>query len=125
MPKTVLIVDDLFETTTLIALALERAGGYQCLKAHHAQEALSLLENHTPDLIISDNIMPGMDGYEFCRLTRQRDDLRQVPFIMINYTGRDEVMEKSRAAGADHIWTLPLNFRALPGMVAAVLGATN
>ena len=67
------MVDDEIGALTLIGIMLER-GGFEVLKAKDAEQALSVLELETPDLIILDVMMPGMDGIELCRVLRARSD---------------------------------------------------
>lgn len=64
----ILVVDDEVGALTLIGIMLER-GGFEVLKARDAYAALELLENHKPDLIILDVMMPGMNGIELCMTT--------------------------------------------------------
>src|SRR5574341_2133992 len=69
MTRRIMVVDDELGALTLIGIMLER-GGFEVLKARNAFEALDILKNQTPDLIILDVMMPGMDGIELCRRIR-------------------------------------------------------
>ena len=76
---TILIVDDEVGARTLIGIMLDR-GGFQVAKAKDANEALMVVERgETPDLIIMDVMMPGMDGIELCRTIRQTPNGLNVP----------------------------------------------
>ena len=71
--KTILIVDDTFENLYLLKVILEKAG-YNVVEATNGSEGLiKLQENDTVDLIISDILMPVMDGYLFCQACKKEN----------------------------------------------------
>lgn len=82
----ILSVDDEPDNLTLLRLFLS-AEGFEVIVASNAAEALQLIEEHCPDLIITDFIMPGMSGLEFCRTLRERGEARDIPIIL--YSGTD------------------------------------
>ncbi|MCH7745698.1 MAG: response regulator [Chloroflexi bacterium] len=79
MGKKVLVVDDQELVREVLADCLE-LGGYEPCLASNGDEGLRQLHEHQPDLVITDMRMPGMDGYEFCRLIRNASS---VPIIML------------------------------------------
>ena len=81
MKKHILVVDDEIGALTLIGIMLER-GGFGVLKAKDAKSALSVLDQNTPDMIILDVMMPGMDGTEVCRKVRELPG-REPPYIIL------------------------------------------
>jgi CheY-like chemotaxis protein len=81
--KTVLVVEDEFGVADLILTALEDEG-FRVLKAAHGVQALERLGQEKPDLIISDFMMPIMDGPTFAAQVREMDELAGVPIIMMS-----------------------------------------
>jgi len=83
----ILSVDDKVENLYLLEAMLKGAGcGYQVVSAHNGVEALQELGQDKFDLIISDILMPQMDGFELCHQIKRRDDLRHIPFIFYTAT---------------------------------------
>ncbi|MEG4305723.1 response regulator [Microcoleus sp. D3_18a_C4] len=78
--ERILVVDDEADCQTVLAMYLE-SQGYRVECANSGVEALSIFENAPPDLVISDVMMPEMDGFEFCRRLRTTRLGQLVPFI--------------------------------------------
>ncbi len=91
MPLTILVVDDDLGTRLSISDYLELSG-YTVITAQDGQEALSMLEQHHPDLIVTDIVMPRMNGYELVRQLRQQPSWRLLPVILL--TGRTKTQER-------------------------------
>ena len=102
----ILIVDDDPDMRELMSEDLSIAG-HQVVEARDANHALKLLSDHQPDLIVSDVVMPGRDGFEFCAEVRQRTELAFTPFLFV--TGRKDMADKYRGlfVGADDYITKP------------------
>ncbi|MBN2425120.1 MAG: response regulator [Calditrichaceae bacterium] len=100
--RTIILVDD--EEAILLSLQriLELSGEYEVLKAASAKAALKILRDQNPDLIISDILMPEMDGLEFCRKIRQSPMTRNTPFIFLT-AKKDYMVEGIKAGGDDFI----------------------
>lgn len=107
MGETILVLDDNCDLVTNIELILEMEG-YQVLSACSGSEALALLEQTRPDLIISDIMMPGMDGYEFYQRVRRDPELLTVPFIFLSAKGEREDVRFGKRLGVDEYLTKPL-----------------
>lgn len=90
----VLVVDDTPANLSLLLDALTEAG-HEILVAESGRSALALLEHTTPDLILLDLVMPGMDGVAACRKIKERADCRDVPVLFM--TAVEEPAQKLRA----------------------------
>jgi DNA-binding response OmpR family regulator len=107
MSKTVLVVDDEIGALTLIGIMLER-GGFGVQKAKSAETALSTLDEHTPDLIILDVMMPGMDGIDLCKVIRERDDTSATPVLILSARGDADSVMRGMEAGANDYLPKPI-----------------
>ncbi|HWU97448.1 MAG TPA: response regulator [Oxalicibacterium sp.] len=81
--KLILLVDDEVDTTSVLTLLLEHAG-YQVLSASNGLEALDIMSEHSPDLIISDCMMPLMDGPSFLKEVRGNPAYEATPFLLMS-----------------------------------------
>lgn len=103
----VLAVDDTPESLSLLTDTLESAG-ITVLVATSGESALNLLDEVTPDLILMDAMMPGIDGFETCRRIRQEKRLTQLPVIfMTGLTETEHVLRGLEVGGVDYV-TKPL-----------------
>ncbi len=124
MSATILVLDDNCDFLMNIELILEMEG-YQVLSACNGLEALALLERTKPDLIISDIMMPEMDGYEFFQRVRRNPELLTVPFIFLSAKGEREDIRFGKQLGVDDYLTKPLEPEDLLIAVEARLGGTG
>ncbi|MDT4926591.1 MAG: hypothetical protein QOG01_4304 [Pseudonocardiales bacterium] len=118
---TVLVVDDRSVNRDLVRTILGYEG-YDVLEADSGPEALQLVELRAPDLMISDVLMPGMDGYELARAVRALPASSQLPivFYTANYLER-EARPIAAACGVDHVVAKNGDPRALIDAVAQAL----
>jgi two-component system, chemotaxis family, sensor kinase CheA len=98
--RHVLVVDDSITTRSLVQHILESAG-YEVTPAVNGAEAWSLLGSGGADLVVSDLDMPGMDGYDLCRLIRGSHRFRALPVILVTALERDEERARGMEVGAD------------------------
>jgi DNA-binding response OmpR family regulator/DNA-binding CsgD family transcriptional regulator len=99
----VLVVDDSPETLSLLTDALEAAGA-TVLVAVEGRNALALVERITPDVILMDAIMPGMDGFETCRLLKRNKAVAHVPVIfMTGLSETEQIVKGLEAGGVDYV----------------------
>ncbi len=118
--RRILVVDDTPANLSLLLDALTEAG-HEILVAESGRSALALLQHTTPDLILLDLVMPGIDGIGTCRLIKQRRECAEVPVIFM--TAVDEPGQKLKAfdAGALDYITKPVYPPEVLARVAAHL----
>lgn len=120
MKKHILVVDDEIGALTLIGIMLER-GGFSVLKAKDATSALAVLDQNTPDMIILDVMMPGMDGIELCQVIRQRENTQETPVLILSARGDAESVMKGMEAGANDYLPKPILHHDLVSKVRSIL----
>jgi DNA-binding response OmpR family regulator len=120
MKKNILVVDDEIGALTLIGIMLER-GGFSVLKAKDATSALAVLDQNTPDMIILDVMMPGMDGIELCQVIRERDDTQETPVLILSARGDAESVMRGMEAGANDYLPKPILHHDLVAKVRSIL----
>jgi two-component system phosphate regulon response regulator PhoB len=120
MPANILIVEDEPAIQELLSLSLTQAG-YTTMAALSVEQAMLLLREALPDLIILDWMLPGMSGIEFARRLKSDEFSRNIPIIML--TARGEEIDKVRGLeiGADDYITKPFSPRELNARIKAVL----
>ncbi|MEW6730882.1 MAG: serine/threonine-protein kinase [Acidobacteriota bacterium] len=118
--KVVLIVDDEPSIVLLLKTMLEQLG-CQILTADNGRKALLLLEQTLPDLIISDIMMPDMDGYQFYEALQREPTWSMIPFVFL--TARTQQQEKVLALvnGVEDYWTKPFDIQEIRLRVRRIL----
>jgi DNA-binding response OmpR family regulator len=121
MKTTILVVDDEPAILDVLIYNLEKAH-YRVFTARDGEEALALARDRSPDLIILDLMLPGMDGFEVCRTLRREGE---VPIIML--TALDEEVDRvvGLELGADDYVVKPFSMRELMARVKSVLRRTR
>jgi DNA-binding response OmpR family regulator len=115
--ELVLAVDDEPRYVEIIRFNLETAG-YRVATAASGEEALEVFTAEDPDLIVLDVMLPGIDGFEVCRLVRERSSC---PVIMLTAKGAEEDKVRGLRLGADDYVTKPFSAQELLARVEAVL----
>ncbi len=120
MAATILVVEDEPAIQELIAYNLKQAG-HQPLRADNAEQAMILVQNALPDLVLLDWMLPGQSGIDFARRLRTDKRTRTVPIIML--TARSDEQDKLTGldTGADDYITKPFSPRELNARIKAVL----
>jgi len=120
MAATILVVEDEPAIQELIAYNLKQAG-HQPLRADNAEQAMNLVQNALPDLVLLDWMLPGQSGIDFARRLRTDKRTRTVPIIML--TARSDEQDKLTGldTGADDYITKPFSPRELNARIKAVL----
>lgn len=118
--KKILVVDD--DATLRMALTryLEKRG-YQTHDVASGIEALLVFEQDPPDLVVSDVMMPEMDGFEFCRRLRSTRSGQLVPFIFLSSKGEVEDRVQGHSIGADDYLIKPFEPRELLAKIESQL----
>jgi DNA-binding response OmpR family regulator len=118
--KRILVVDDEIGALTLIGIMLDR-GGFEVLKARDANQALAVLDKETPDLMILDVMMPGVDGIELCQLIRKRPATAETPVLILSARGDAESVMRGMDAGASDYLPKPILHHDLVAKVRHML----
>lgn len=121
MPKKIVVVDDERPIADILEFNLEKEG-YEVHSAYDGNDALDLILEVVPDIVLLDIMLPGMDGMEVCREVRKKHDM---PIIML--TAKDSEIDKvlGLELGADDYVTKPFSTRELIARVKANLRRNN
>jgi two-component system cell cycle response regulator len=106
--RRILVVDDVATNRRLLEGHLER-DGYTVVQAASGEEAVDWAEFQTPDLVLLDVMMPGMDGFETCRRLRDNDATRHVPVILVTSLNDLDHKVRGQQVGADDFVTKPFD----------------
>ena len=120
METSILIADDEPNQLELMHFNLKGAG-FSIIKASNGLEALELIENHSPDLIILDWMMPKMSGIDVCRTLRSRSETKQIPIIILSARSEDSDKSLGLDIGADDYISKPFSPKELVSRVKALL----
>ncbi len=113
----ILVVDDDQAILRLLKRTLEPEG-FGVVIASNGRSALALLEEHKPDLVILDIMMPGLDGFQVLDLIRQRSN---IPVIMLTARGEVTSLNEALGLGADDYVRKPFSTRELLARIRAKL----
>ncbi|MEL6206303.1 MAG: phosphate regulon transcriptional regulator PhoB [Pseudomonadota bacterium] len=121
---TVLVVEDEAAQREVLAYNLE-AEGYRVSRAENGEEALLLVDEGAPDIIVLDWMLPNVSGIEICRRLKMRPDTRGVPIIMLS--ARSEEVDRVRGleTGADDYVVKPYSVVELMARIRAQLRRTR
>ncbi len=114
-----LVVDDNEDFRNFISALFTET--YRILKAGDGEEALKIILDKMPDLIICDVMMPKMDGFELCRLVKQDIRISHIPIILLTAKAGDENKYKGLEAGAEDYIAKPFNMEMLSLKVSRII----
>ena len=114
---TILVVDDERPLRDLLVDLFE-SGGHRAVVAIHGRQALALVGTDRPDLVLSDVMMPLMDGIELCRRLKADADTRAIPVILMSAMGE----RLARGSQADAFIAKPFDLEVMEALVADRLG---
>jgi putative two-component system response regulator len=120
MAETIMVIDDDRRLNAGLRLALEM-NGYTVVTAFNGQEAIEQLKETTPDLIVCDIMMPGMNGLEFIESLRAHPEWTKIPFIFLTALSDQATNLQGRNLGADDFLTKPISPKVLVEVVRARL----
>ena len=120
MARRILIVDDEKDIVDLVAFNLEKEG-FETLKAFDGEKALDTIRRKTPQLVILDLMLPGIQGLEVCRAIRRDPSTALIPVIMLTAKGDEVDKIVGLEMGADDYITKPFSVKELLARVKAVL----
>lgn len=116
----VLVVDD--EPNILFALEeTVRDLGFECIAACDGEEALIIARGVRPDLIITDVIMPRLNGYELCEKLKSDESTRSIPIVMVTVRAGDKDVKEGATAGADAYLVKPFHLTDLQKVIDQLL----
>ncbi len=117
----ILIVEDTPSEMQLMTLYLKE-NGYQVVSANNAKDGLDLVDKEKPDAVITDVVMEGMNGFEFCRLLKKNPETEKIPVIAC--TSRSQNLDKlwGKKQGVDVYVTKPYSQEDI---IQAVKSVTN
>jgi two-component system cell cycle response regulator len=119
MEARILIVDDSTEMLTLLESVLQ--GRYEVLTAGNGVDALAILKEKPVDLVISDVVMPGMDGLALCEAIKTDLNLSHIPVILLTAKRELESKVEGLELGADAYMEKPVSDRLLQAQIASLL----
>jgi CheY-like chemotaxis protein len=119
---TILVVDDNTDNVEILRAFLE-SRGFTIAEARDGRTALARMEEVKPDLVLLDVMMPGMDGWEVCRVIKQHPQLGDTKVVMVTAKGGFEDKFEGLRSGADDYVVKPVDFKDLMGKVERNLAA--
>ena len=116
----VLVVEDEAALATMLRYNLEKQG-FRVEEAVDGQEALTMIAETAPDLVLLDWMLPTLSGIEVCRQIRRRHETRTLPVIMVTARAEDQDAMRALNTGADDYISKPFSMEALLARVRALL----
>jgi DNA-binding response OmpR family regulator len=121
MSARLVIADDSATILALVVLAVKK-DGYEPATATNGSDALAVIREHRPELVILDALMPGMSGYEVCRALRDDVDVPRPHVMMLTAGGREQDKKLAEEVGIDEFVTKPFSPSTLRARVREILG---
>jgi len=120
MKEKILVVDDEKDILELIDYNLSK-NGYRVKTVATGEEALELIKENEYDLIILDLMLPGVDGFDLCRIIKADKQKASIPIVMVTAKSEEADKVAGLEIGADHYVTKPFSPRELLAIVKATL----
>jgi twitching motility two-component system response regulator PilG len=119
--KKILVVEDQESLLKLESILLT-SRGFEVRGVSDGQAALAALEDEIPDLMLLDIMLPDMDGFEICRMVKEKDRTRKIPVIMVTARKSSMDVQLSKEVGADAYITKPFKSAMLIETIQKFLG---
>ncbi len=116
----ILVVDDEEDIRELVQLNLDREG-YRVLTCETGEQAMAVARAKTPDLIVLDLMLPGIDGLEVCKRLKADSSLREIPVVMLTAKGEESDIVAGLELGADDYISKPFSGKVLVARVRRLL----
>ena len=120
MTPYVLVVEDEDALATLLQYNLDKEG-YEVALAQDGEEALMMVDERLPDLVVLDWMLPKVSGIEVCRRLRSRSETRNIPIILLTARGEETDRIRGLDTGADDYVVKPFSMSELTARIRAVL----
>tara|TARA_B100000035_G_scaffold140059_1_gene119313 strand:- start:298 stop:999 length:702 start_codon:yes stop_codon:yes gene_type:complete len=117
---TILIIEDEPDISELIEYSLTQSG-YSIIVSDNGEKGIEFARKHSPDLILLDLMLPGINGIDVCRILKNDKDTSDVSIIMLTALGQEEDIIKGLETGADDYVTKPFSFPVLEARIQSVL----
>ena len=120
----ILIVEDEKPLVDMLQYNLETEG-YRILSANDGEQALLIVKEESPSLLILDWMLPGISGLEICRRLKRTKDTRNIPILMLTARGEETDMVRALNIGADDYIVKPFSLTLLIARIRAIFRRTN
>lgn len=115
----ILVVEDESELRNYIASQL--SSKFRVLQAINGKDALEKMRQDIPDLILSDNVMPVMDGIEFCNSLKSNNSYHHIPFLFLSAWNSDDFKMRGLKEGAEDYLSKPFNYEILEAKICNII----
>ena len=118
--ETILVVEDDENIQQLVGYNLAKAG-FHVLYADNGEQALNVIKREKPELIVLDLMLPGLSGFEICKLVRKDPKTKSLPIVMLTAKSEEDDMAAGLDLGADDYITKPFSPKILISRIKAAL----
>jgi len=118
--KSIIVIEDDKDIRDLIAFNIKNAG-FHSIEAKNGEKGIEKVRKKTPDLILLDLMLPGIQGLDVCRIIKSDKDTKNIPIIMVSALGQEEDIITGLETGADDYITKPFSIKILLARIEAVL----
>ena len=122
--RTILVVEDYDDVRQMLRILLE-SERFRVLEAASGAEALEVLEEERPDVILMDLALPGFDGLEAIRRIRTIDGFQNTPIVVLTAHAGPSTYENAVRAGSDYFMAKPIDFDELAALLKEILFSGN